>query len=81
MPKAEKRPNQCELILKYIRDFGSITSWQAYEDLGVIRLPSRIFELKEAGYEFSKKRVYTKNRYGIKTYYDEFYLKEQTGNA
>ena len=33
---------QTERILKYINDFGSITSLQAMQDLGVMRLASRI---------------------------------------
>ena len=74
MAKKEKRPTQCERILKYIRDFGSISTWQAMMDLGVARLASRIFDLKEQGYVFTKKRVTTKNRYGEKTYYDEYRL-------
>lgn len=74
MAKKEKRPTQCERILKYIRDFGSISTWQAMMDLGVARLASRIFDLKEQGYVFTKKRVTTKNRYGENTYYYEYRL-------
>lgn len=48
----EVKPTQCDLILKYIRDFGSITTWQAMMDLGVARLASRIYDLKQMGYEF-----------------------------
>ena len=60
MAKREKRPTQCERILKYIRDFGSISTWQAMMDLGVARLASRIFDLKQQGYVFQKRRVTTK---------------------
>ena len=38
--------------IKYINDFGSITSYQAYADLGVTQLGTRIKELKAKGYEF-----------------------------
>ena len=67
MGKREHRPTQCDLIIQYIKDFVSITTWQAMIDLGVARLASRIFDLKEKGYEFEKTRVYTKNRYGENT--------------
>lgn len=55
---------QCELILKYLKDFGSITTFESYEELGITRLPSRINDLKNKGYEFNKDWVTKKNRYG-----------------
>lgn len=72
----KKNITQSEKILKYIRDFGSISSWQAYADLGITQLGARIYNLKEKGYEFAKQRVKTTNRYGEKTHYDEYRLAE-----
>lgn len=40
---------QKELIMKYIQDFGTITSYEAYTDLGITQLGARIKELEEAG--------------------------------
>lgn len=74
MEKLEKRPTQREKVLNYIRQFGSITSWQAYTDLGITQLGARIFELKELGCEFTKTRIVTTNRFGEKTHYDEYRL-------
>lgn len=48
------RPTQCERIIKYLKDFGSITQYQALQDLGIMRLASRISELQKNGYEFEK---------------------------
>lgn len=76
MAKREHKPTQCERIVKYIRDFGSITTWQAMMDLGVARLASRVYDLKQQGYVFAKTRIHTKNRYGEKTHYDEYRLVE-----
>ena len=76
MGKKENRPTQCDLILKYIRDFGSISTWEAMTDLGVARLASRIFDLKNKGYKFRKQRIYTNNRYDKKIYYDRYFLVE-----
>lgn len=72
----EHKPTQRDKVLKYIRDFGKITSWEAYSELGVTQLASRIFELKQEGYIFTKKRINTKNRYGENTHYDEYGLIE-----
>ena len=65
---------QKELILKYIADFGYITSFQAYADLGITQLATRIKELKAQGYEFKTINVKTKNRYGKPSHYYEYHL-------
>lgn len=66
--------SQKEMILKYIEDFGYITSWQAYADLGVTQLATRIKELKESGYEFKTVNVKTKNRYNKPSHYFKYFL-------
>ena len=73
--KKQKKPTQCQKILDYIHRYGSITSWQAYADLGITQLAARIFNLKERGYEFETERVNTKNRMGEATHYDIYRLK------
>lgn len=72
-----KRVTQCDRIIDYISRFGSITSWQAYADLGITQLATRIYELKEQGYEFEKTRVNARNRFGEPTHYDEYRLKQE----
>lgn len=37
-----RTPTQRDLILQYIKDFGSITPMEAYSDLGVTKLATRI---------------------------------------
>ena len=70
------RTTQKDLILKYIKDFGSISSWDAYKDLGITQLGARIFELKEKGYVFKKERVKRLNRYGREIAFDKYSLAE-----
>lgn len=72
-----KKITQRDRVLQYINDFGSITSWDAYRDLGVTQLATRISELKERGYKFSKVRIKSKNRYGDATHYDKYFLVEE----
>ena len=69
--------NQHELVLKYITDFGYITSWQAYQDLGITQLGARIKELKGKGYQFRTENVKTKNRYGKPSHYYKYYLMDK----
>lgn len=78
MGEKKNKVTQRDRVLQYIKDFGSITSWQAYAELGCTQLATRIRELKDRGFEFTKTRVNTKNRYGDKTHYDEYRLKEKT---
>ena len=68
------KTTQKELILKYIHDFGSITSYEAYTELGITQLGARIFELKERGYLFSKEKVKKMNRYGKQISFDRYKL-------
>lgn len=68
------KTNQRQRILNYIREFGSITSWEAYKDLGITQLGARIFELKEEGYNFSSKTECSTNRYGDKVEYKRYAL-------
>lgn len=55
---------QCETILRHMEDYGSITSLEAVEEYGIMRLASRITDLKKAGYPIRREMVSRKNRYG-----------------
>lgn len=70
------KEKQTQRILDYMKRFGSITSLDAVKNLGVMRLASRICDLKKEGYEI----IYTiekgKNRYGDITYFKRYMLAE-----
>ena len=68
------RPTQRDRVIAYINEFGYITSWQAYADLGIMQLGARIFELKERGYIFKKEKTYRLNRWGDKVKFDKYML-------
>lgn len=55
---------QCERILKYIEEQGSITQLDAFNEFGCMRLASRMSDLKKMGYNVTKKTEKKKNRYG-----------------
>ena len=63
---------QCERIVQYYEDFGSITTMQAFSDLGVTRLASRINDLKNQGYVIESEFVSGKNRYGDAVSYKKY---------
>lgn len=59
---------QCELVLEWLQKYGKITSLEAMMELGVGRLASRIWELKEEGYPITMTMVYkNRKRYGVYT--------------
>lgn len=63
------KPTQKELILKYITDFGSITPMEAFSDLGITKLATRISEMKKEGQQFKIETVKGENRYQKPTRY------------
>ena len=54
---------QAERVLDYIREYGSITQLEALRDLGVMRLASRVSDLRKQGYDIRGKHVAVKNRW------------------
>ena len=69
---------QCERILKYMRDFGSINPMQAMKDLGVMRLAARVADLKKAGHKITRRTVTGRNRYDEKVIFAEYRLEENS---
>lgn len=61
---ANSNPTQASRIIDYIERFGSITQYEALRDLGVMRLASRISELRKQGYDFACDWVSVENRFG-----------------
>lgn len=71
---------QRERIIKYIRDYGSITSFEAYKDLGITQLATRIKELKDEGYNFRTEWKVDKNKYGDTINYKRYYLLDEVAD-
>ena len=65
-----------ERVLKYIEDFGSISSLEAFTELGNTRLSASIWLLRHEDELEIESITETKlNRYGEKTHYSRYYLK------
>jgi hypothetical protein len=61
-------------VLDYIDEFGSITQFEAFRDLGVMRLASRISDLKKQGYPIQSDVVAVKNRFDENCYIKRYSL-------
>lgn len=55
---------QNQRIIDYMHEHGAITQLEAMNELGIMRLASRISDLRKKGYEITSKMVKVKNRYG-----------------
>ena len=60
---------QYERILGYINEFGSISPMEAFNDLGITKLSTRISEMRADGIEFNQTWETRKNRFGEKVRY------------
>lgn len=67
---------QCQRIIAYIKEFGSISTLEAFRDLGVARLASRIHDLKGQGYHFITETKTAKNRWDENTSFKVYRLAE-----
>lgn len=72
-----RKPTQAQRVLDYIKTFGSITQLEALRDLGVMRLASRISDLKSQGYPIDSKLETVKNRYDENVHIKRYMLREQ----
>lgn len=70
-------PTQCDRIELYIKTFGSITQLEAIRDLGVMRLASRISEMKKSGMLISSKMETGRNRYGEEIHFKRYFIEEE----
>lgn len=65
---------QNERILRHLCDHGSITTLEAMQEYGVMRLASRIHDLRSAGFDIKGETVAAKNRYGEPTRFSRYYI-------
>lgn len=66
MAKIDHKPSQNKRILEYIAKHGSVSQLEALQYLGVMRLASRMSDLKRSGYPVASETVTVTNRYGEK---------------
>ena len=57
-------------IIDYINEFGSITTFQAFTDLGCTRLSEYIRQIRQERVVLDE-TIATKNRYGDRTWYEK----------
>ena len=78
LPK--RRITQEDRVLEYIKDFGSISSWEAFIELGITRLSAVIFNLARDGYRIERKTENATNRYGTPVHFTRYSLGKDDGS-
>ena len=66
-------------ILKYMQDFGSITSFEAFTELGCTRLSEYIRQLR-INMIIEDEWLHSTNRYGEKIKYKKYWIKENNND-
>jgi hypothetical protein len=67
---------QREAIIDYINQFGSITPMQAFADLGITKLATRVSEMKKEGITLKHESIKCKTRLGRTTHYTRYSFEE-----
>lgn len=71
------KPTQNQRILDYIEETGGITQLEALNELGVMRLASRISDLRKRGYKITSEMQAVKNRYGETCYIKRYRMEDK----
>lgn len=65
---------QADMILRYLREEGSITPIDALREFGCMRLGARIYDLKQRGFDIIRTMESKPNRYGKTVSYARYHL-------
>lgn len=71
---------QQKQVMDYIKAYGEITPFEAFGDLGITKLATRISELKQMGYRFEQEYVLATNRFGRPVHYMKYKFPEENNN-
>lgn len=68
-----RKPSQEDIVLHHMKEYGSITSMQAFEKYSITRLAAVIFNLRQEGWDIAMIREVSRSgkRYG------RYYIKER----
>ena len=72
---------QHSLILSYMKEHGSITTYEAFMELGITKLTTRISELRRGGFLIRERSESGVNRYGKPVTYNRYWLEEKQNKA
>lgn len=71
-----RQMTQTEKIVRHMQDYGEITTMEAIQEYGIMRLASRISDLKREGVPITRRMVKGINRYGEPVCYAAYSLEK-----
>jgi hypothetical protein len=69
-----KTLTQKDRIIRHLKDKESITSLEAMQEYGIMRLTSRVCELKNEGYKIRSEFISSTNRYNEPVSFSKYTL-------
>lgn len=75
------RESQCDQVLRFMMEHGSITTMEAFERLKVTRLSGRIYDLREMGYLIKGETVCKKKKNGKVVVFRRYSLESDYGGG
>lgn len=73
----DSKPTQNQRILDYMDENGWITQLEAIRELGVMRLASRVSDMRKRGYKITSEMIPVKNRYGETCHIKRYRMMEE----
>ena len=67
---------QCQMLLDYLQQHGSVTGLQALIELGIMNYKGRIHDLRKLGYTIKTEYITRMNAHGEKKTFARYILKE-----
>ena len=65
---------QANRVLEYLKSGKTITTLNAFKELGITRLAARVYELKTDGHEVKKNTITVVNRFNENCAIAEYYM-------
>lgn len=72
-----KKITMKDRIWNYLNEVGSISSWDAFRDLGCCHLQEYIRQFRNDGIDIKDKWITVKNRYGEKVAFKEYWIEKE----
>ena len=66
--------NQELHIMRHLKNHMTLTAAEAMREYGIMRLASRVHDLRKKGYKIVSERTWSINRYGERVYYVKYSL-------
>jgi len=68
------KKTQCDRVLDYMKQFGSISSMEAFRDLGITRLAAVIYDIEHKGISVNRTPENGLNSFNEKTTFTRYSL-------